>query len=127
MVHKKDYTDIMIGQKNRFHGHGGLKAVYRNGKTVRGPLMNLKYASRPSAKGYRAAVVVSKKVHKSAVTRNRIRRRLYEIIRRADSQLTEGKDLIITVFSERAADIAAPELKKMAEELLKKAGGTKNP
>jgi ribonuclease P protein component len=115
----------MLNARYRFHGYGSLKTVYRNGQTVRGSLMNLKYAPRHPGKPYRAAVVVSKKVHKSAVTRNRIRRRIYEIIRQADERLTAGKDLVLTVFSERTADIDSAKLKTAVEDLLQKAG--KNP
>lgn len=117
----------MLSARHRFHGHGSLQAVYRNGQAVRGPLMSLKYVSRRSNKGYRVAVVVSKKVHKSAVTRNRIRRRIYEIIRQAGEELTTGKDLIITVFSERTAELGSSELTSMTEDLLKKATNKPKP
>jgi ribonuclease P protein component len=80
--------------------------------------MSLKYTDRGNKKGYRAAVVVSRKVHKSAVTRNRIRRRIYEIIRRANSELIERKDLVLTVFSERVADMDNDELRGQVEKLL---------
>jgi ribonuclease P protein component len=66
----------MLSRTHRFHGYGSLKKVYANGKSVRGGLIGLKYLAGGS-KPYRVAVVVSKKVHKSAVVRNRIRRRLY--------------------------------------------------
>lgn len=112
----------MISMRHRFHGHGGVRAVYKGGKTVRGPLMSLKYMDRGNKQGYRAAVVVSKQVHKSAVTRNRIRRRIYEIIRQADRPLVDRKDLVLTVFSERAADMEAAKLRATVEGLLAKAG-----
>lgn len=83
--------------------------------------MSLKYVDRGSKPGYQAAVVVSKKVHKSAVTRNRIRRRIYEIVRQADSRLTGHKDLVLTVFSEQTADMEAAKLKEAVESLLAKA------
>ncbi len=111
----------MISMRHRFHGHGGVRAVYRDGKTVRGPLMTIKYMDRGKKQGYRAAVVVSKKVHKSAVTRNRIRRRIYEVIRQAEPQLKDHKDLVLTVFSERVADMEASELRQAVESLLAKA------
>ncbi len=85
--------------------------------------MTLKYVDRPADKPYRAAVVVSRKVHKSAVTRNRIRRRLYEIIRLADPQLTGNRDLVLTVFSDRVAEMEAAELRALVEDLLNKAAG----
>lgn len=111
----------MISMRHRFHGHGGVRAVYRDGRTVRGPLMTIKYMDRGKKPGYRAAVVVSKKVHKSAVTRNRIRRRVYEIIRQADPGLREHKDLVLTVFSGQVADMEASDLRQAVESLLAKA------
>lgn len=111
----------MISIKHRFHGHNSLRAVYSRGRTVRGSFITLKYLERAEGRPYRAAVVVSRKVHKSAVVRNRIRRRIYEIIRQADSRLTGGRDLVFTVFSDRLAEMPAPSLLAAVEQLLKKA------
>lgn len=108
--------------RHRFHGYGGVRAVYRDGKTVRGSLMSLKYNDRGNKPGYRAAVVVSRKVHKSAVTRNRVRRRMYEIIRQADDDLTNHKDMVLTVFSDKVAEIEPAQLRQAVENLLSKAG-----
>ena len=82
--------------------------------------MNLKYTLRKKG-GYRAAVGVSRTVHKSAVTRNRIRRRLYEVIRTTDPALVEGKDMVITVFSEKVAELPPPRLQSSVTELFRKA------
>jgi ribonuclease P protein component len=68
----------MISRTNRFHGYNSLRNVYRHGNTARGPLFAVKSLQNPRRKSYRLAVVVSRKVNKSAVARNRIRRRLYE-------------------------------------------------
>lgn len=110
----------MISIRHRFHGYGGVRAVYREGKTVRGQMMSVKYMDRGKKSGYRAAVVVSKKVHKSAVARNRVRRRLYEIIRQADKKLTEHNDFVLTVFSERVIDMDSDKLRSDVENLLAK-------
>lgn len=112
----------MISARHRFHGYGGVRAVYRGGTAVRGPQMSIKYMDRGKKSGYRAAVVVSKKVHKSAITRNRIRRRVYEIIRQSDPRLTDRKDLVLTVFSEQVADMPADKLRAAVENLLAKTG-----
>lgn len=111
----------MISVKHRFHGHNSLRAVYSRGRTVRGSFITLKYLERGEGRPYRAAVVVSRKVHKSAVVRNRIRRRIYEIIRQADGQLTGARDLVFTVFSDRVAEMPAASLSATLEQLLKKA------
>lgn len=111
----------MIGRKNRFHGYGSLKYVYRHGKTVRGPMTALKYTPNKRRKDYRLAVVVSKKVHKSAVARNRIRRRLYEAFRYHQDEIHEPYDMVLTVYNEQIADIPAKDIDKIITNLLKQA------
>jgi ribonuclease P protein component len=111
----------MIGSRHRFHGYGSLRGVYQRGQSVRGSLISLRYAQRDPAKPYRVAVVVSRKVHKSAVIRNRIRRRVYEQVRLAENLIQPGKDLVFTVFSDQVAELAPPKLQASISELLKKA------
>jgi ribonuclease P protein component len=109
----------MIGRAYRFHGHNSLKFVYQHGQTVRGPLMSLRYCANDKRQNYRLAVVVSKKVAKSAVDRNRIRRRLYEIVRQ---QANIGSyDLVLTVFTAEVAQLPANELSQKVTDLLRRA------
>jgi len=115
----------MIGKSHRFHGYNSLRPVYRQGQTVRGPMLSLKFAPRDPRRPYRVAVVVSRKVHKSAVVRNRVRRRIYEIIRRGDAVIEPGTDLVFTVFSDQLAELDAARLKKTVEQLLGKASGNR--
>jgi ribonuclease P protein component len=70
---------------------------------------------------YRASVVVSRKVSKSAVVRNRIRRRIYEQIRLHQSQFVPGLDMAIVVYDASFATTPAPVLAKDFHNLLKKA------
>lgn len=102
----------MLKKANRFHGYGSLRHVYRSGTTVRGPVTALKYLKNQHRQTYRLAVVVSRKVSKSAVVRNRIRRRIFEIVRGFESDLNGPYDLVITVFSESVADMPADQLSK---------------
>lgn len=111
----------MISRLNRFHGHGSLRYVYQNGKTIRGPLCALKYIRNEHRKNWRLAVVVSKKVHKSAVRRNRIRRCIYEVYR-TELQDIPSYDMVVTVFSENIADIPHNELVTMVRAQLHQAG-----
>ncbi|MEO8863023.1 MAG: ribonuclease P protein component [Candidatus Saccharimonadales bacterium] len=111
----------MISRQNRFHGHGSLRYVYRNGQTVRGPLTVIKYVRNEKRDTYRLAVVVSKKVSKSAVVRNRIRRRLYEAVRLAAPDMTSPHDMVMTVFHEQLATIPADELKRLVTAQLRQA------
>jgi ribonuclease P protein component len=111
----------MIGRTHRFHGYGSLRGVYKRGQTVRAPLVSLRYASRDPNRPYRVAVVVSRKASKSAVTRNRIRRRIYEVVREANSLITPGTDLVFTVFNDQPAILEPAKLRTTINGLLQKA------
>lgn len=116
----------MISRSHRFHGHGSLRYVYQHGHVVRGPLCSLKYIRNEKRPKWRLAVVVSKKVHKSAVKRNRIRRRLYEAVRLEAIDIL-AYDMVITVFHEQVADLPAKELTTLVRAQLKQAGILKKP
>lgn len=118
----------MIIQRHRFHGHNSVQKVYRTGLAVRGQGLSLKFGRREANKPYRTAVVVSRKVSKSAVTRNRIRRRLYEILRLGlDEERFAGYDLVLTVFAEQIASMEAPKLQAAVNRLLESALTAKSP
>jgi ribonuclease P protein component len=70
----------MIPFRNRFHGHSSLNYVYRNGQAIHSHLFILKTIANSHRKDSRAAVIISKKILKSAVRRNRVRRQVYEYI-----------------------------------------------
>lgn len=110
----------MISNRHRFHGYGGLNYVYRKGKTTRFGTISLRYCPNPRRKYSRIAVVVSKKVAKKAVDRNRIRRRLYEIIRLNIPKIKNPHDIVFTVFDKQTINIEHSELESTVTELLKK-------
>jgi ribonuclease P protein component len=110
----------MLTRSHRFHGYGSLRRTYSHGQTARGSLVSLRYGLRPAGKPYRVAVVVSRKVHKSAVVRNRIRRRIYELVR-LSGDVPPATDLIFTVFSDQVATLAPEQLNSLISELLAKA------
>jgi ribonuclease P protein component len=109
----------MLSTRNRFHGYNSLRKVYGKSQSARGNMVSLKFSKRTSNRPYRVAVVVGRKVHKSAVKRNRIRRRIFEIIRTSNS-VPESMDLIFTVYSDKVLDASTAELKTMIEDLLLK-------
>lgn len=111
----------MISKAHRFHGYGSLRFVYSRGQVVRGQYCQLKYIRNERQTEYRVAVVVSRKVHKSAVVRNRIRRRLYEIVREVGERITAPYDLVFIVYNDCLADLPAPELKQTVLDQLEKA------
>ncbi len=111
----------MIGRKHRFHGHGSLRFVYAQGKTVRTNVVAIRIVKNSRRSDYRVAVVVSKKISKSAVVRNRIRRRLYEQVRLHEESVPEATDLVLTVYSDQIATMEATELEKTVVKLLAQA------
>jgi ribonuclease P protein component len=96
--------------------------VYQRGQTVRAPLVSLRYIRNTRQSDYRLAVVVSRKVSKSAVVRNRVRRRLYEIVRTNATRIAAPYDLVFTVYDEQAATMSHATLQKLALGQLEKAG-----
>jgi len=104
----------MIPFKNRFHGHKSLNYVYRNGQVVRLRLMIIKYITNPHRKESRFSVVVSKKTLKSAVRRNRIRRRIYNFIRPKIISLNGVYDIVFIITSSEMLNISHDE---MSEQL----------
>jgi len=110
----------MIGRAYRFHGYGSLRYVYKSGQTVRGPHMSLRYSVNKKRQNYRLAVVVSKKVNKSAVARNRIRRRIYEAFRTME-WADKPCDLVITVFQATVEEMPVVELQKEVSSLVQQA------
>lgn len=108
----------MLNAKLRFHGHGSLRYLYKNGDTVRSRLFTIKVTSNPRRKNSRFAVVISKKVHKSAVGRNRIRRRVYEIVRHELPQFIATADIAIIVTNSEVLHVEHAELATMLHDLL---------
>lgn len=109
----------MIARKHRFHGYGSLRYVYQHGQTVRGPICAMRFVTNPKREDYRLAVVVSKKVSKSAVKRNRIRRRLFEAMRLESDRFTAAYDIVITVFNDELLKLPSDDVRKMISAQLK--------
>ncbi len=107
----------MLARPYRFHGHNSLSFVYRAGRTARTPQLALRYIPNPRRSTYRAAVVVGKKLSKSAVVRNRIRRRVYEQVRGlVPAAVTH--DLVFTAFSDQLVEMPEKELNAIITRLL---------
>ncbi|MCL2037477.1 ribonuclease P protein component [Candidatus Saccharibacteria bacterium] len=110
----------MIAQKFRFHGHASLKYVFSRGQQSRSKFFSIKWTTNPRRRNPRLAVVVSKKVFKSAVKRNRIRRRVYEIVRPFLTD-TPAIDVVISVYAAEVLDASHDELTIQLLPLLHKA------
>lgn len=89
----------MLAKKYRFHGYGSLRYVNKNGLKSRNRFFIVKATRNKRRKDSRVAVVISKKIHKSAVARNRVRRRVYEVVRHELASIPQAHDIVVIVVS----------------------------
>jgi ribonuclease P protein component len=111
----------MLAQKYRFHGHNSLKYVFTKGQTTRSKFFVVKWTPNEHRHNPRVSVVVSKKIFKSAVKRNRIRRRVYEMVRPLLSD-TVAIDVVISIYSAEALDAPHDDLAIQLLPLLHEVG-----
>ena len=112
----------MISQENRFQGHNSLKFLFSRGRTMRNEYFVIRYSPNPR-QSMRLAIIVSKKVDKKAVIRNRIRRRLYELVRKNLLSPDLKLDLAIIVFSRELANMPHRQLEELCQPLFDRLSG----
>lgn len=94
-----------------------MRYVYKNGKTIRKSKISLVFCE--NKKGFtRIAVVVSKKVARTAVARNRIRRRVYEALRINMEYIPEKYDYIFVVYDKEVGKMPFDKLVALLGELV---------
>ena len=87
----------MLPKQNRLKKQKDFERVFKSGKSAKGKYFFLK--ALPSSKeSVRIGFVVSKKVAKQAVLRNKIKRRLRAAAKERLSKTTKGYDVIIVAF-----------------------------
>jgi ribonuclease P protein component len=133
----------MVQKKFRFKSWDGfIQIVLKNGKPARSESLSLRTlpkdhpyirsryikltTKRPKLNSNmelspKFAVVVSKKVSKSAVTRNRIRRRIFEWIRLNLENLDQTQLTMVFVHTDSVASLKHSQLCLQLENLFKRA------
>lgn len=108
----------MLARDQRLRKERDIAKVYRQGRYGGGANIQVKTLAigRPAS---RAAIVVSKKVSKSAVVRNRIRRRLAAILRERWQTVRPGCDIVVTVKADISATPPATLTAELASALQK--------
>ena len=112
----------MIAAEYRFHGHGSLNYLFRNGTTARNGRVLVRVVPNKRRETSRVAVIVGKKVAKSAVVRNRIRRRVFEVVRTNWASILPQMDFAVTILSADIAVLPFPEVEKAVLGALRRAG-----
>lgn len=87
----------MLPNQNRLRRREDFAKVYAKGDRYRGTYLNLRILFDSNDPFTRIGIVVSKKVSKLAVTRNRFKRQLRAIFRQLLSQLKNGLQIVVTV------------------------------
>lgn len=91
----------MLSAGHRFRGSGEINAVRREGKSYDGRYFVARYCGGAAGNSL-FAVVVSAKISKKATRRNKIKRRIYEVVRMylsEDSGMVEGWRCVFFVRS----------------------------
>jgi ribonuclease P protein component len=110
----------MLTSANRFHGGRDIQHAYKQAKMYRSRYFGVRVLEKNNDT-FRAVVVVSKKISKSAVTRNRIRRRLYELLR-THRDATRKSHVIVNVYDASLAIMPTEAVQAEFLRILSKAG-----
>lgn len=86
----------MLPKKFRLHNDKDIKRLVQGGKTFFLPQMTIKY-QKNNHSGPRLAVVVSTKVDKRAVVRNRVKRQIREVLRLEVFKIKKDQDILFIV------------------------------
>jgi len=112
----------MLAQSYRFHGYGSLKFLYSRGRVFRARSLSVRVAYNERRSESRCTVIVTKKVFKAAPKRNRIRRRVYEIVRTNWHHIKPAHDILISVYDPATTVMAHADLEDIVIGILKQAG-----
>lgn len=108
----------MLPKSNRLKKKKDIEKVFRGGKTAREGFIIFKFIEN-NLKKSRFCFVVSQKISKKAVLRNKIRRWMSEIVRRKIKELNKEIDAIFVALP-GIENKNFGEVKRTVESLLKK-------
>ncbi len=111
---------FMYRSEHRLRKSADIERLFKSGRSLLSPVFSLKMA-RNSLGITRVAIIVGTKVHKRAVRRNLVKRRMRAVMAELLPQLKPGIDLAISARSQ-ALGLELPRMKEELFFLLKKAG-----
>lgn len=110
----------MLSQNNRLKKEKDFAAVLKDRRRTEGKGMFLKNR-RNDLKDSRFGIIISKKVSKKAVDRNRIHRQINESIGRLLKEIKKGRDITIITTAE-IMKLSSIEIEKSLKEVFVKSG-----
>ena len=87
----------MLPQKNRITGNNLIEKLKNKGKAVQSKNFTILFLKRKDKKPSRFAFVVSTKISKKAVERNKVKRRLRHVVSDNLDLLKKEKDVLVLV------------------------------
>ncbi len=108
----------MLPKENRLKKEKEFEAVFKGGRTLKGKSVFLKYLINGTDKT-KVGFVVSKKISKLAVERNKAKRRMREIVRLRKNSLKDGLSIVI-ISLPQIKDMTYREIKEDLGNLLSK-------
>jgi len=88
----------MLNKTNRLKKKKDFETVFKKGKSFKNSFLIIRIASN-KLQFSRFGLVVSQKVSKKAVVRNKVRRRMSEIIRKRIKEIKVGLDVVLIALS----------------------------
>lgn len=107
----------MLPKKFRLHADSDIKRLVQSGKTFFLPQLTLKYKNN-NENCLRIGFVVSTRVDKRAVVRNKIKRRMREAIKTELAKIKGGNDLLF-IAKKGCIDLSVVEINKQFQFALK--------
>ena len=111
----------MIPYLNRFHRRNAVRYVYSKGEIFRSRYITFKVIKNERIDDSRVVVVISKKTLKSAVRRNRVRRRVYAIVSAELAKFNAKYDMALIVTSAEIQSLSHTELYDLVKDLFSQA------
>lgn len=90
----------MLPSQHRLRQREDFANIYAHGDRFRGDYLMLRVLNKRDSSCTKIGIVVSKKVSKLAVIRNRFKRQLRAIFRQLLSQLSNGLQVVVTVTTQ---------------------------
>lgn len=110
----------MLPRKYRLTAEKDFNRIFKRGRSVSGKGLGLKVAPN-RLEVSRFAFVVSTKVSKKAIVRNRLKRQMREIVHEIVKDLRQGRDVVVMARKE-SVDMEFGAMKESLRKAFKKAG-----
>jgi ribonuclease P protein component len=109
----------MLLKENRLKKKKDFSAVFKQGKTFKEKFLILRIRKN-NQKNFRAGFVVSQKISKKAVVRNKVKRRLRQAVRTKTGEIKKGVDIVLITLP-GIEEKNFLEIKEAVDKIFKKA------